>query len=58
MCSSDLTYATVDLETGDSRQVTARLDAEVSLAIGDRVWLAIDPARVHLFDRETGVALS
>ncbi|MGD1902094.1 MAG: ABC transporter ATP-binding protein [Geitlerinemataceae cyanobacterium] len=52
------TYATVDLETGDSRQVTARLDAEVSLAIGDRVWLAIDPARVHLFDRETGVALS
>ena len=47
------------LLAGDDRaQFTARLDAHAGVAQGDELVLAIDPARIHLFDPATGVALT
>ncbi len=48
------TAVTADMPFGE---VVALASADVELAPGDRVDLRFDPATVHLFDAETGVAL-
>ena len=37
----------------ETEAVVARLPGNVHVSPGDRVPLAIDPADLHLFDRET-----
>ena len=37
---------------------TARVDARTHARVGDELELAVDPARVHLFDPETGARLA
>ena len=47
------------LLAGDDRaQFTARVDAHSGIGPGSELALAVDPARVHLFDRATGAALA
>lgn len=48
------TYLTVDI-TGQTLQ--ARIDADHTVRIGEEVWLAIAPNRIHLFDPKTDEAL-
>ena len=43
--------------SGPTGALTARLDPAVRLTMGDWVHLRPDPARVHLFDAATGMAL-
>ena len=50
----------VDLRLGDTviRALGDRDDERLAhLAPDDRVYLRIDPARVHVFDRQTGARL-
>jgi multiple sugar transport system ATP-binding protein len=35
----------------------ARIEPDRSIAIGEQLWLAMAPDKIHLFDTETGVAL-
>jgi multiple sugar transport system ATP-binding protein len=52
MGGNTLVYALVDGET-----VVADVPSEVEPAVGDRVTLTVDPARVYAFDRESERAL-
>jgi len=45
------------LEVGDSH-VRARTSPDLAVRAGDRVAIAFDPAKLHLFDAETGAALT
>lgn len=38
-------------------RLRAMLDAEIPVAVGERISLAVDPARVHVFDAATGAAI-
>ncbi|WP_367180002.1 TOBE domain-containing protein [uncultured Faecalibaculum sp.] len=38
-------------------QLTARVDPESGTQVGDVVELSFNPAKIHVFDRETGCAL-
>ncbi len=51
----NLLYLDID---GKSDFATAKVDARISLAAGDRVKLAVDANKVLLFDRATGRSLS
>ncbi len=46
------------LIAGDTQLFTARLDPRSRVRGAGRVELAVDPARFHFFDPETGVALA
>ena len=46
--------AFVYLDPGDAGEVVARVDADTDVAVGDTVGVRFDPARLHLFDPETG----
>jgi multiple sugar transport system ATP-binding protein len=48
------TYLSVTL-AGEILQ--ARIPPDQAVALGETVWLAIAPDKVHLFDPETGVSL-
>lgn len=48
------TYLTVEI-TGQILQ--ARVDADHAVRIGEEVWLAIAPNRIHLFDPKTDEAI-
>jgi hypothetical protein len=37
---------------------TARVDARCTARVGERLQLAVDPARFHFFDPETGDRLA
>ena len=52
MGGNTLVYALVEGET-----VVADIPSELEPAVGDRVTLTVDPARVHAFDRESERAL-
>jgi multiple sugar transport system ATP-binding protein len=62
---TDATRAAVDARTSDDAllqpadraRFTARLTTDVPVAIGSPLQLAVDPARLSLFDPETGEAL-
>jgi multiple sugar transport system ATP-binding protein len=43
---------------GDSAVFNARVDARSAAAQGERLRLAVDPARFHFFDPETGANLT
>jgi multiple sugar transport system ATP-binding protein len=47
-------YLTVATPTGD---VTVRQEGHGSAAVGDRVGIGLDPARLHLFDADNGKSL-
>jgi len=40
-----------------STLLSARVDPRTAARVGDRIRLAIDPARFHFFDRDTGASL-
>ncbi len=42
---------------GEGTLFTARVEPDTSIRVGDRVRLAVDPARFHFFDPETGRSL-
>jgi multiple sugar transport system ATP-binding protein len=42
------------LLVGDETLFTARIDARTTARVGDRIRLAVDPARFHFFDAATG----
>jgi multiple sugar transport system ATP-binding protein len=42
---------------GDGTLFTARVEPDTTVRVGDRVRLALDPARFHFFDAETGRSL-
>jgi multiple sugar transport system ATP-binding protein len=42
---------------GDGTLFTARVEPDTTVRVGDRVRLAVDPARFHFFDPETGRSL-
>jgi multiple sugar transport system ATP-binding protein len=42
---------------GLESRITARLPPDVRVATGDRLRVSVDPARLHVFDPETGLAL-
>jgi ABC-type sugar transport system ATPase subunit len=44
----------VDLELGGRARVTAEVKADVLVEQGARVGVSFDPARLHLFDAESG----
>jgi ABC-type sugar transport system ATPase subunit len=44
----------VDLDLGGGARVTAEVKADVAVAQGARVRVSFDPARLHLFDAESG----
>jgi ABC-type sugar transport system ATPase subunit len=44
----------VDLAYGRGGELTAQVKADVRLAIGQRVWIGFDAARLHLFDPASG----
>jgi multiple sugar transport system ATP-binding protein len=44
------------LEVGGTR-IKARTDPDLAVRVGDRVEVAFDPAKLHLFDGETGTSL-
>jgi hypothetical protein len=44
-------------DAGLESRLTARLPPDLSVAVGDRLRLGLDMARVHFFDPETGLAL-
>ncbi len=48
------TYLTVDIT---DQTLQARIDADHTVRIGEEVWLAIAPNRIHLFDPKTDEAL-
>jgi multiple sugar transport system ATP-binding protein len=52
MGANTLVYALVDGET-----IVADVSSDLEPAVGDRVTLFVDPARVHAFDRESERAL-
>lgn len=45
------------VEGSEVKSLTARVDPDVSVRPGDNVTIALDPARVHLFDAESGKRL-
>jgi hypothetical protein len=42
---------------GDGARVVARLPASTTVDVGRRVQIAFDRDKVHVFDRESGVAV-
>jgi multiple sugar transport system ATP-binding protein len=40
-----------------SALLSARVDPRTAARVGERMRLAVDPARFHFFDRETGASL-
>jgi multiple sugar transport system ATP-binding protein len=48
-------YVVFDSPAGE---LTARMDIDRPIAIGDRLYCIIQPDRIHLFDRESGLAVS
>ena len=44
-------------EAGLEARFTARLPPALRVAVGDRLRLGVDVARLHVFDPETGAAL-
>jgi len=42
---------------GEGTLFTARVEPETTIRVGDRLRLAVDPARFHFFDPETGRSL-
>jgi multiple sugar transport system ATP-binding protein len=42
---------------GDGARVVARLPASTSVSVGERVQIAFDRDRLHVFDRDSGVAV-
>jgi multiple sugar transport system ATP-binding protein len=46
-----------ELLTGDGTLLTARVDPRTTARVGDRLRLAVDPARFHFFDPESGETL-
>jgi multiple sugar transport system ATP-binding protein len=42
---------------GDGARVVARLPASTSVGVGERVHIAFDRDKLHLFDRDSGVAV-
>ncbi len=53
--TGDVTYAHVFL---GSKTIVASVPPEVRLKSDDPVWIEFDPARLHLFDGRTGLALT
>ncbi|GAA2720984.1 sn-glycerol-3-phosphate ABC transporter ATP-binding protein UgpC [Actinocorallia aurantiaca] len=51
-------YAYLDLDDPGSSQLVARLSAESPVREGEPLELAYDPARIHLFDPDTGANLT
>jgi ABC-type sugar transport system ATPase subunit len=47
----------VDVEIGPKQRIVAEIRADVRVAIDDEVALHFDPARVHLFDPQSGNAI-
>jgi ABC-type sugar transport system ATPase subunit len=47
----------VDLSCGDDLQLMAEVKAEADIAVEETVGIRLNPARLHLFDPETGKAL-
>ena len=50
--------ATVLLADEDRATLTAVVDPRVRPSTGEEIELAIDPARLHAFDPETGAAIA
>jgi multiple sugar transport system ATP-binding protein len=46
-----------ELLTGEGALLTARIDPRTTVRVGDRLCLAVDPARFHFFDPESGETL-
>jgi multiple sugar transport system ATP-binding protein len=46
-----------ELLTGEGTLFTARVDARTTVRVGDRLCLAVDPARFHFFDPDSGDTL-
>jgi multiple sugar transport system ATP-binding protein len=44
-------------EAGLEARITARLSPDTVVAVGDRLRVAVDMARIHVFDPVTGLAL-
>jgi len=44
-------------DAGLEARITARLPPDTEVAVGDRLRLAVDMQRIHVFDPETGLAL-
>jgi ABC-type sugar transport system ATPase subunit len=64
---TDATRAAVDATTADDAlltpdaeraRFTARLPADAPVTVGEPLELAIDPERLHMFDRHTGDAVT
>ena len=47
----------VDVELSDRRRVTVQVRADVDVNIDERVGIAFDPRRVHLFDAHGGLSI-
>lgn len=54
------TYLAVTLkdDTGTPARLQLRIEPDRSVQIGEDLWLAITPDKIHLFDPETGLALT
>ena len=47
----------VEINLADTRRIVVQVRADFSVAIGDRVGVVFDPARMHLFHGKEGAAL-
>ena len=51
------TYLWVCLAEAREIRLQVRIGAERSVSLGEKLWLAIAPDKIHLFDPETGLAI-
>ena len=42
----------------EGQPLMARIEAERSMTIGEKIWLALNPDKIHLFHPETGLAIA
>lgn len=52
------TYLWVSLVEVRETRLQVRIGSETAVSIGEKLWLAIAPDKIHLFDPDTGLAIS
>ncbi|NJM74540.1 MAG: TOBE domain-containing protein [Acaryochloridaceae cyanobacterium RU_4_10] len=48
----------LELDNSTKSHLQARIDPQEAVRGGDRIGLAIDREQIHLFERESGIAIS